>query len=84
MSLPKDSYTYWLPLTLGHEGAGVVEKLGEGVTGLAVGDAVAVYGPWGCGYCYPCAKGQENYCENAATLGITPPGLGSLGRWPST
>ncbi|GAA1751057.1 NAD(P)-dependent alcohol dehydrogenase [Kocuria aegyptia] len=79
MSLPEDSYTYGLPLTLGHEGAGIVDELGEGVTGLAVGDSAAVYGPWGCGYCYTCSKGQENYCENAATLGITPPGLGSPG-----
>lgn len=36
---------------------------------------MAIYGPWGCGYCYPCSKGHENYCENAAGLGITPPGL---------
>ncbi len=79
MSLPEENYVYGLPLTLGHEGAGVVDRLGEGVTGLAVGDPVAVYGPWGCGYCYPCSKGQENYCENAATLGIAPPGLGSPG-----
>lgn len=79
MSLPEEDYVYGLPLTLGHEGAGVVDRLGEGVTGLAVGDSVAVYGPWGCGYCYPCSKGQENYCENAATLGIAPPGLGSPG-----
>ncbi|GAA4763909.1 NAD(P)-dependent alcohol dehydrogenase [Citricoccus nitrophenolicus] len=79
MSLPEESYAYGLPLTLGHEGAGIVEKLGQGVTGIQVGDSVAVYGPWGCGYCYPCSKGQENYCENAATLGIAPPGLGSPG-----
>ena len=79
MSLPEDSYAYGLPLTLGHEGAGVVDKLGDGVTGIAVGESMAVYGPWGCGYCYPCSKGQENYCENAAELGITPPGLGSPG-----
>ena len=81
MSLPEDVYraSYPLPMTLGHEGAGTVDKLGEGATSFQVGDAVAVYGPWGCGYCYPCSKGHENYCENAANLGITPPGLGSPG-----
>src|SRR5690606_27191344 len=67
------------PLTLGHEGAGVVDKLGEGVTGLEVGTSVAVYGPWGCGHCYMCAQGKENYCERAAELGIAPPGLGAPG-----
>src|SRR5690606_13703704 len=67
------------PLTLGHEGAGVVDKLGEGVTGLEVGTSVAVYGPWGCGHCYMCAQGKENYCERAAELGIAPPGRGAPG-----
>jgi propanol-preferring alcohol dehydrogenase len=79
MSLPQESYIYGLPLTLGHEGAGVVDKLGEGVHGLKVGDSVAVYGPWGCGRCYSCAQGKENYCENAAAEGIAPPGLGAPG-----
>ncbi|MTE23036.1 NAD(P)-dependent alcohol dehydrogenase [Microbacterium sp. ZXX196] len=81
MSLPEEVYTaaYPLPMTLGHEGAGIVDKVGEGVTEVAVGDAVAVYGPWGCGRCYPCSQGKENYCERAAELGITPPGLGHDG-----
>jgi len=79
MSLPEDQYIYGLPLTLGHEGAGVVDMLGDGVTGLELGTSVAVYGPWGCGYCYPCSQGRENYCENAAEQGIAPPGLGAPG-----
>ncbi|WP_043500461.1 NAD(P)-dependent alcohol dehydrogenase [Georgenia sp. SUBG003] len=79
MSLPEEDYVYGLPLTLGHEGAGVVDKLGDGVTGVEVGTSVAVYGPRGCGRCYMCAQGRENYCERAAELGITPPGLGSPG-----
>ena len=81
MSLDEEQYTasYPLPMTLGHEGAGIVDKLGEGVTEVTVGDSVAVYGPWGCGRCYQCAQGKENYCERAAELGITPPGLGHDG-----
>lgn len=78
MSLPADQYIYGLPLTLGHEGAGVVEALGDGAEGVSVGDSVAVYGPWGCGRCVKCAQGRENYCLNAAALNIRPPGLG----WP--
>ncbi len=79
MSLPAEAYVYGLPLTLGHEGAGVVAAVGTGVTGIDEGAAYAVYGPWGCGYCRTCATGAENYCENAARLGIMPPGLGSPG-----
>jgi alcohol dehydrogenase, propanol-preferring len=79
MSRPKEKYLWGLPLTLGHEGAGVVAALGEGVEHVAIGDAVAVYGPWGCGYCHNCSQGKENFCTNAAALGIRPPGLGSPG-----
>lgn len=82
MNLSAEDYAaqgYPLPLTLGHEGAGVVAELGEGVEHLQVGDAVAVYGPWGCGRCHQCAQGKENYCVNAAAEGIKPPGLGAPG-----
>ncbi|GAA4379410.1 NAD(P)-dependent alcohol dehydrogenase [Agromyces bauzanensis] len=79
MGLPADQYGWGLPLTLGHEGVGVVDKLGDGVTGLALGESVAVYGPQGCGRCYQCAQGKENYCPRAAELGIAPPGLGAPG-----
>ena len=79
MSLPEEQYTYGLPLTLGHEAVGTVEKLGAGVVGVEIGQAVAVYGPWGCGLCHACAQGQENYCIRAAELGIAPPGLGAPG-----
>ena len=79
MDLPADQYTYGLPLTLGHEGAGTVDKLGEGVEGVTLGDSYAIYGPWGCGQCHACSQGQENYCPHAADLGIVPPGLGAPG-----
>lgn len=79
MSWTAEQLPFPLPLTLGHEGAGTVAALGDGVTGLAEGDAVAVYGPWGCGTCFTCAQGKENYCLRAADLGIRPPGLGAPG-----
>ncbi len=79
MSLPASSYTFGLPLTLGHEGVGVVDLVGQGVDARHVGTEVAVYGPWGCGQCYVCAQGHENYCEVAAAMGIAPPGLGAPG-----
>ena len=79
MDLPEEQYSYGLPLTLGHEGAGVVDKLGDGVEGIRLGESYAVYGPWGCGRCHACAQGRENYCPHAAELGIVPPGLGAPG-----
>ncbi|MBN1096573.1 NAD(P)-dependent alcohol dehydrogenase [Blastococcus sp. TML/C7B] len=77
MSLPEG--VYQLPLTLGHEGAGVVDALGDGVSGVELGQPVAVYGAWGCGRCHACARGAENYCPHAGGLGIYPPGLGAPG-----
>lgn len=50
--------------TLGHENAGWVEAVGDGVTGYKQGDAVLVYGPWGCGHCKPCQQSTENYCDH--------------------
>ncbi|MBW8801961.1 MAG: NAD(P)-dependent alcohol dehydrogenase [Streptomyces sp.] len=79
MSWPAENFPYELPLTLGHEGVGTVAALGAGVSGVREGDAVAVYGPWGCGTCAKCAQGKENYCLRADALGIRPPGLGTPG-----
>ncbi|MGH3557481.1 MAG: alcohol dehydrogenase catalytic domain-containing protein [Mycobacterium sp.] len=53
------------PLTLGHEIAGTIAELGDGVAGFAVGDRVAV-GWFGgnCNHCIPCRKGIFVHCEN--------------------
>ncbi|TCZ89081.1 NAD(P)-dependent alcohol dehydrogenase [Lysobacter sp. N42] len=67
------------PFTLGHENAGHVAALGEGVQGFKEGDAVAVYGPWGCGRCRTCQTSAENYCENHAAIVSFGGGLGSDG-----
>jgi propanol-preferring alcohol dehydrogenase len=66
------------PFTLGHENAGWVHALGAGVSGLEVGQPVAVYGPWGCGICVRCLAGFETYCENLAAAPV-PGGGGGLG-----
>lgn len=66
------------PFTLGHENAGWVDSIGTGVTTVAEGDAVAVYGPWGCGTCPRCRLGIETYCENPAAAPV-PGGGGGLG-----
>ena len=51
------------PMVLGHEGAGVIEDVGEGVTDLAVGDHVVVSWVPQCGQCFFCKKGQGFLCE---------------------
>ncbi len=76
MDWPEGQLPWKLPFTLGHENAGWIEQVGPGVSGLRKGDAVLVYGPWGCGRCRPCRLGRENYCERAADL---PGGGGGLG-----
>jgi NDMA-dependent alcohol dehydrogenase len=53
------------PIVLGHEGAGVVEEVGEGVTNLAPGDHVVVSWVPQCGDCFFCNRDQGYLCENA-------------------
>ncbi len=64
------------PFTLGHENAGWIAAIGQGVAGFAEGDPVAVYGPWGCGRCHACQLSMENYCENWAAADGFGGGLG--------
>jgi aryl-alcohol dehydrogenase len=53
-----------LPIVLGHEGAGIVEAIGDGVQGFAPGDAVVLSGS-SCGACPNCASGLPSYCDEA-------------------
>jgi alcohol dehydrogenase, propanol-preferring len=76
MEWPEGLMNFDLPFTLGHENAGWVEALGAGVEGLEVGEAVAVYGPWGCGRCRACRRSAENYCERQEEIGAFGGGLG--------
>jgi NDMA-dependent alcohol dehydrogenase len=52
-----------LPLVGGHEGAGVIEEVGPGVTGLAPGDRVIFSFVPSCGNCRACASGMGSICE---------------------
>ena len=51
------------PAVLGHEGAGIVEAIGESVTSVVVGDHVVLAAAY-CGHCKRCRAGQMAYCEN--------------------
>src|SRR5215210_7891323 len=52
-----------LPIIGGHEGAGIVEEVGEGVTGLAAGDHVIFGFVPACGKCPSCSTGHSNLCD---------------------
>ncbi len=51
-----------LPVVLGHEGAGIVEALGQGSSGLSVGDLVALNWAPSCGSCFYCSHGRPALC----------------------
>jgi Zn-dependent alcohol dehydrogenase len=57
-----------LVMILGHEGAGVVRKVGPGVTGLAPGDRVLLNWAIPCRDCFQCRRGAENICEKRPTV----------------
>ena len=69
----KDIIPIKLPITPGHEVAGLVEELGDSVPEgvLDIGDLVAVFGGWGCGICFYCKNGDEQLCVNPTWPGLS-------------
>lgn len=59
----------------GSDGAGVVEKVGPGVTGWAPGDRVVVYASRSCGQCAPCRRGEVSLCPKHHLIGEHKRGL---------
>jgi len=57
------------PLSFGHEGAGVIDAVGEGVEGFAVGDRVVPANSGSCGRCRACEHGLTAQCEDMVWLG---------------
>jgi len=59
-----------LPLRLGHEGVGIVDRLGSNVTKVKEGDRVILpWLAWACGTCDPCLSGWETLCEQQVIRG---------------
>ncbi len=58
-----------LPIILGHEVAGLVEKVGAQVTNVKVGDRVALHYNLSCGYCYHCSTGNDQFCSSVQMIG---------------
>jgi len=59
-----------LPVVMGHEGAGVIEEVGDGVGGVAVGDRVLLFPSETCGECGPCRAGHLGLCPKAVIFGM--------------
>jgi len=57
-----------LPMVLGHEGAGIIEEVGPGVTRVKAGDHVVCSFIPNCGVCHWCATGQQSICDMGATI----------------
>ena len=65
------------PVTQGHEVSGEITALGEGVTGLSVGQKVTIQPQVVCGKCYPCRHGKYNLCEELKVMGFQTTGVAS-------
>jgi len=65
-----------VPVTLGHEFAGVVDEVGDGVQHVAVGDRVVVEPYLTCGTCPPCRAGRYNVCQSLGFIGLSGGGGG--------
>ncbi|MEW6084191.1 MAG: zinc-binding dehydrogenase [Chloroflexota bacterium] len=59
----------FMPITLGHEVAGTVEKVGAQITNVKIGERVCLHYNLTCGACYFCSTGSEQFCDTVKMLG---------------
>ena len=72
-----------MPMVMGHEGAGVVESVGPGVTKVKVGDHVIISNP-SCGDCPQCAQGMDWFCAESANGNLLLKGIDFFGTTTMT
>jgi Zn-dependent alcohol dehydrogenase len=79
LSLVNGTFPFVAPTVLGHEAAGIVERIGDGVTSVEPGDKVVLTAVPSCNECYWCLRGEYGCCVNASNLttgtlldGVTP------------
>lgn len=70
----RGEYLGTYPIVPGHECAGTIEAMGSEVTGIAVGDRVALEPNLSCGRCEACLNNRQNFCEQWQAVGVTLPG----------
>ena len=63
-----------VPMTVGHEYAGVIAEIGSEVEGYQVGDRVSGEGHIVCGHCRNCRAGKRHLCPNTVGVGVNRPG----------
>lgn len=63
LSIINGTIRWRLPSVLGHEGAGIVEQVGEGVTNVKAGDHVVLSFVPNCGHCYFCDRAEPHLCQ---------------------
>lgn len=72
LSLARGTLRQPVPAVLGHEAAGTVVSVGEGVTGMAPGDRVVLCWAPPCGACWFCAEGEPWLCERSSDAAASP------------
>ncbi|MFX1286697.1 MAG: zinc-binding dehydrogenase [Promethearchaeota archaeon] len=72
----KHPYTSY-PVTQGHEGSGVIEKVGSNVKKFKSGEKVTIQPQVVCGKCYPCTHGKYHICNELKVMGFQTPGIAS-------
>lgn len=72
-----------VPLVLGHEVAGTIAGVGEGIDDYQVGDRVAAAHHVACGVCHYCLSGHETVCETLRTTNFEPGGFAEFIRLPA-
>ncbi len=60
--IEEDGWGHTFPVLLGHEGAGTVESIGDGVAGLSPGDRLVLGWKTACGICPTCLRGEPRHC----------------------
>lgn len=79
-----------IPLIIGHEFVGVIERLGDDVQGLEISEVVTGEGHIVCGHCRNCLAGRRHLCMNTVSIGVTRAGafaeylaLPAVNVWPA-
>ena len=76
LSFANGTLRMWFPAVLGHEGAGIVEEVGDGVGHVGPGDRVVLNWSPACGVCWHCVHGEPYLCVDSAKRALPLRGAG--------